>query len=84
MLWSDFDDTLDDSNSNRISKMLSGTILRSQLYGHAKDQAQILEKGVIQSERRAEAIVACVYPRAPHSDVAEVYADFIASINVRR
>ena len=49
-LWKLYHDSLADGTSGKIPKKLQGVILKSQLYGRARDFARSVEKSVLVSE----------------------------------
>lgn len=83
-LWEAFQDTLADSNSNKVAKAARGIMLQSQLYGRARDLCKAIPDSTIRSDQGAEAIVQALYKRDPLAVVSDVFQDFLTLMNTKR
>ena len=83
-LWEAFQDTLADSNSNKVPKGARGIMLQSQLYGRARDLCKAIPDEMIRSDDGADAIVEALYRRDPLAVVSDVFQDFLSLINTKR
>lgn len=82
--WSAFHDNLQDSNSNKIPKIIRGIVLQSHLYGRAKDLCDSLDDDVIASEDGVQLIVNTVYKKDPLSIVSCVYTELQKLLSIQR
>lgn len=73
--WGALHDNLQDSNSNKISKINRGTVLQSHLYGRAKNLCYSIDDDIIASEESVQLIVNTVYKKDPLSVVTCVYTE---------
>ena len=82
--WCRFHDGLSDANSNKITPVLRGICLSSQLYGRAKDLCIGLSSDQLSADNGVDMILAKIHQRDPITVVSEVYRDFTDLIATRR
>ena len=74
-LWCAFHDALDEKCPNKLQKGVRLIILRSQLFGLAKDLGKKIDMKTVKSDGGPAAIVKAVYKRDTLSCVCDVYND---------
>lgn len=82
--WCDFQDNLPDANPNKIGKNNRGIVLRSQLYGRAKDLCKGLDSTKVASVDGVKLIVNSVYKRDALSVVTTLYDELQQLMSLRR
>lgn len=82
--WCNFHDLLPATNSNKLDKILRGSILKSQCYGRAKDLVKSVKTQDLNSENGADHVVSAIHKRDPLSFVTELYTDFNSLLSTRR
>ena len=83
-LWKLYHDTLPDNTSGKIPKKLQGIVLKSQLYGRARDLARSVPQEMLVSDDGSQAIVDAVHKRDGLSVVNDIYSLFNGLVSTRR
>ena len=83
-LWKLYHDSLAEGTAGKIPKNLQGVVLKSQLYGRARDLARSVTQGELVSEDGSKAIVNAVFKRDGLSVVSDVYTLFNELVMTRR
>lgn len=83
-LWCCYHDMLPLNSTNRIAKKVRGILLKSQLFGRARDLVRSLDWSLIQSEEGAEHIVRAIHKSDPLTLLSDIFGDFNRLIVARR
>lgn len=83
-LWKEFHDSLPANNSNKISPNLQGIILKSQLFGRAKDLGSKIVPEDLKSDDGALKLAHAVYKIDALSQVSTMAEQFNKLLNTKR
>ena len=83
-LWKQFHDKLKDNNSHKIPENLQGIVLKSQLFGRAKDLCCNISDSDIAGDDGAAKIVNKIHQRDSLSVVSKAYKIFNTLCNNKR
>ena len=83
-LWKLYHDTLPNNTSGKIPKKFQGTVLKSQLYGRARDLARSVPQELMVFDNGSKAIVDVVYKRDGLSVVNDIYSLFNGLVSTKR
>ena len=83
-LWKLYHGTLPDNTSGKIPKKLQGIVLKSQLYGRARDLARSVPQELMVSDNGSQTIVDAVHKRDGLSVVHDIYSLFNGLVSTRR
>lgn len=83
-LWQAYHNALPVNNSIRVPQELQGLVLKSQLFGRAKDLCAGITAEQLQSENGVDLIVQKVFKRDALSVVSETFKDFNCLLDSKR
>ena len=82
--WCSYHDLIPETSRDHYPKNVRGILLKSQLFGRARDLVRTVTDADLQSEDGAKKVVAAIYKRDTLTVLSDVYTDFNALVCARR